>query len=181
MNFYFIFSLVPWRFWIIYILIIFTTLPWFFLDPGSLPNPALGPLSFCNPWGTVFTGHILLDVCPSTRTWSMYRSMVRKEAQLSFSLQLSIDSRCSVTGETLRPLSPRRCLSDWALHRSGASNQIECLFVLPCPENDSLSSSCPTSGSANHSAHSSARNLEPWWGRGVVWLYHLWAGNSAVL
>lgn len=122
MNFYFIFSLVPWRFWIIYILIIFTTLPWFFLDPRSLPNyPAPGPLSFCNPWSTVFTGHILVDVCPSTRTWSMFGAYVRKEAQLPLSLQLL--TGCSVTGETLCPLPPRWCLSDWALHRSGASNQ----------------------------------------------------------
>lgn len=37
--------------------------------------------------------------------------------------ELSIDSRCSVTGGTLCPLPPRWCLSDWALHRSGASNQ----------------------------------------------------------
>lgn len=166
--------MVPWRFWITYIVIIFTTLLWFFLDPRSLPKlPNFGTPSFCNPWSTVFTGHILLDVCPSTRTRSMYRGL-RDGRSSTLPLPAAINWLCHGWDFAPPPSTSHVCLAECC---TGLGHSVKASRVPICPavsgKRQSLVVIPHLGGSANHSAHSPAGNLGPWWGRGVVWLSHL--------
>lgn len=122
--------MVPWRFCITYIVIIFTTLLWFFLDPRSLPKlPNFGTPSFCNPRSTVFTGHILLDVCPSTRTRSMYRGL-RDGRSSTLPLPAAIIWLCHGWDFAPPPSTSHVCLAECC---TGLGHSVKASWVPICP------------------------------------------------